>query len=233
MNNQTKINFKISKNDKNNFSIKKNNTIVKTPMGNTLEVPSLELAKSILEEYKLHNKKSYSNLVSPIKITNTAIDKIKLDCESYLINLSESAHKDVVCYFAKNPDDLVNKQNKLWMPLIKYMKEEYNINIVYTSDISGIKQKKKCLIFIKKILTNFNIYELAAIYVLSQLTNSIIIPLALVNGKISVKKAFESSYLEEIYQANLWGKDEEAFIRLNAISLDIKNVKNYYDLASK
>ena len=35
--------------------------------------------------------------------------------------------------------------------------------------------------------------------------------------------------LEELYQISKWGKDEEAFDRLNAIKVDIRNIKKYYD----
>ena len=74
-----------------------------------------------------------------------------------------------------------------------------------------------------------NIFRLSAFYTLSQITKSIIIPLALVNNKISAKKAFENSNLEELYQISKWGKDEEAFNRLNTIKVDIRNIKKYYD----
>ena len=87
--------------------------------------------------------------------------------------------------------------------------------------------------FFKKILKSKNCFELSAIGVLVQLTNSIIISLALVNDKINAKDAYEISNLEEIYQSSLWGKDEEAFTRLKAISIDIKNVKKYFDAINK
>jgi len=100
---------------------------------------------------------------------------------------------------------------------------------LYTTEIFSINQNKESLSKLKAILSKKNNFELSAISVLSQLTSSIIISLALVNDKINVKNAFELSNLEEIYQSTFWGKDEEAFTRLKAISIDIKNVKKYYD----
>ena len=224
----TKMNFNIINNDKNNYFIKINDKVARTPKGNIIELPSLKLSKIILKEYKLYKNKMPSSIISPIRITNTAIDKIKLDYNHYLDQLSFYANNDVICYFSKTPDELVKKQKKLWMPLINFMKEIYNIDIIYTSEIAAIKQSKESLLLIRNILISLNNFQLAAISVLSQLTNSIIIPLVLVNGKITAKKAFELSYLEEIYQSSLWGKDEEAFNRLHGISLDIRNVNKYY-----
>ena len=82
---------------------------------------------------------------------------------------------------------------------------------------------------IKKVIKKYNIYELSALYTLIGITNSLVISLALLESKISYKKAFELSFLEELYQASIWGKDREAFERLNSIKLDIKCVKDYFD----
>ena len=135
----------------------------------------------------------------------------------------------MICYFANSPVELVDLQNKDWLPLINYMKSSYNIELIYTSKLFSINQKPDSLLKLKNILNEINIFKLSAIYTLSQITKSIIISLALVNNKISAKKAFENSNLEELYQISKWGKDEEAFDRLNAIKVDIRNIKKYYD----
>ena len=109
------------------------------------------------------------------------------------------------------------------------MKSSYNIELIYTSKLFSINQKPDSLLKLKNILNEINIFKLSAIYTLSQITKSIIISLALVNNKISAKKAFENSNLEELYQISKWGKDEEAFDRLNTIKVDIRNIKKYYD----
>ena len=109
------------------------------------------------------------------------------------------------------------------------MESSYNIELIYTSKLFSINQKPDSLLKLKNILNEINIFKLSAIYTLSQITKSIIISLALVNNKISAKKAFENSHLEELYQISKWGKDEEAFDRLNAIKVDIRNIKKYYD----
>ncbi len=229
MSNIPKITFKIIKSSKNKYYIQINNKIAKTPQGNLIELPTLKLAKIILKDYQSVKTKKVANIVSPIRLTNTAIDRIVTDNHNYIEKLSLYANNDVVCYFARSPKDLIKKQNKHWLPLIIFMQDFYNINILYTSKISAISQNKDSLSKLKLILSKKNNFELSAIAVLSQLTNSIIISLALVNDKINVKNAFECSNLDEIYQSSFWGKDEEAFTRLKAISTDIKNVKKYYD----
>ena len=229
MTKKPKITFKIINSSENNYCIQINNKMAKTPNGNLIELPTLKLAKIILKDFQSKKSKMPANIVSPIRLTNTAIDKLVTNNYAYIEQLSLYLNSDVVCYFASSPNDLVKKQNKNWLPMIRFMQDVYNINILYTSKISAISQPKDSLAKLKEILKSKNCFELSAIGVLVQLTNSIIISLALVNDKINAKDAYEISNLEEIYQSSFWGKDEEAFTRLKAISIDIKNVKKYFE----
>jgi len=229
MNKTPKISLKIIRSSNNKYYVQINGKTAKTPEGNLMELPTSKLAKILVKNYQSYKTKRNNSIVSPIRLANTAIDMVAKNKNNYIKQLCSYANSDLVCYFASSPEDLVKNQNKSWLPLITFMQDFYNINILYTNEIFSINQTKESLSKLKVILSKKNNFELSAISVLSQLTNSIIISLALVNDKINVKNAFELSNLEEIYQATFWGKDEEAFTRLKAISVDIKNVKKYYD----
>ena len=223
------IKIDIVQSKKGKYLLTINNKSLKTPDGNIIELPSIKLAKILLKDYESSFKSKPLNIVRPIKITNTAIDKIKPNNIFYINEITDNLNNDMICYFANSPVELVDLQNKDWLPLINYMKSSYNIELIYTSKLFSINQKPDSLLKLKNILNEINIFKLSAIYTLSQITKSIIISLALVNNKISAKKAFENSNLEELYQISKWGKDEEAFDRLNAIKVDIRNIKKYYD----
>ena len=223
------IKIDIVQGKKGKYLLNINNKSLKTPDGNIIELPSIKLAKILLKDYESSFKSKPLNIVRPIKITNTAIDKIKPNNIFYINEITDNLNNDMICYFANSPVELVDLQNKEWLPLINYMESSYNIELIYTSKLFSINQKPDSLLKLKNILNEINIFKLSAIYTLSQITKSIIISLALVNNKISAKKAFENSNLEELYQISKWGKDEEAFDRLNAIKVDIRNIKKYYD----
>ena len=223
------IKIDIVQGKKGKYLLNINNKSLKTPDGNIIELPSIKLAKILLKDYEFSFKSKPLNIVRPIKITNTAIDKIKPNNIFYINEITNNLNNDMICYFANSPIELVDLQNKEWFPLINYMESSYNIELIYTSKLFSINQKPDSLLKLKNILNEINIFKLSAIYTLSQITKSIIISLALVNNKISAKKAFENSNLEELYQISKWGKDEEAFDRLNTIKVDIRNIKKYYD----
>ena len=221
--------YKIIKNNNDFYKIVFNNKHIKTPLGNIVKFPSLKIAKIFLKKIIDSNKNKSKTTVSEIKLVYTAIDKIALSKSNYIHNIVMNLQTDLICFFSSEQKSLYLKQRKLWLPLIKWMKDIYKVEIICSSSFKVHIQPKHNMERIKKEIKKYNIYELSALYTLIGITNSLVISLALLESKISYKKAFELSFLEELYQASIWGKDREAFERLNSIKLDIKCVKDYFD----
>ena len=220
-----KINYKIIKKVDNSYEILLNEKKIMTPAGNVLKIPTSNMANIILKDVK---KDKGNKQVSALKITNTAIDQISKNKKEYISNIVNSIHSDTICFFALDQEGLYKEQKKLWMPLIIWMKKFYKLDIKYSSNLKLVQQNKKDIENLTNLINRYNIFELSALITLIKLTNSLVIPLALFESKISANIAFKLSSLEELYQASLWGKDKEAFDRLDSIKLDIKSVKDYF-----
>ena len=220
-----KINYKIIKKVDNSYEILLNKKKIMTPAGNVLKIPTSNMANIILKDVK---KDKGNKQVSALKITNTAIDQISKNKKEYISNIVNSIHSDTICFFALDQEGLYKEQKKLWMPLIIWMKKFYKLDIKYSSNLKLVQQNKKDIENLTNLINRYNIFELSALITLIKLTNSLVIPLALFESKISANIAFKLSSLEELYQASLWGKDKEAFDRLDSIKLDIKSVKDYF-----
>tara|TARA_B100000686_G_scaffold116504_1_gene123830 strand:- start:17937 stop:18641 length:705 start_codon:yes stop_codon:yes gene_type:complete len=221
--------YKIIKNNNDFYKIVFNNKYFKTPLGNVIKFPSLKIAKIFLKKIKSSDKNQSQTTVSEIKLVYMAIDKIALSKSNYINNIAMNIQTDVICFFSSEQKSLYLKQKKLWLPLIQWMKDMYKVQILYSSTFKVHIQTKNNIERLKKIIKKYNIYELSALHTLIGITNSFVISLALLESKISYKKAFELSFLEELYQSSIWGEDEEALERLNSIKLDIKLVKDYFD----
>jgi len=232
MDNEIVNRYKIIKNNNGFYKIGFNKKYIKTPLGKVVKFPSLKIAKIFLKNIKSFNKNKFNSSVSEIKLVYTAIDKISLSKNNYVNTIVSKIKTDVICFFSLEQKSLYLKQKKLWLPLIKWMKDVHKVEILYTSTLKGPIQTKNDIKRLKNIIKKFNIYELSALHALIGVTNSFVISLALLESKINYKKAFELSFLEELYQSSVWGKDEEAFKRLDSIKLDIKCVKDYFDAVS-
>ena len=210
-----------------NFLIERNNKFLKTPDGNLISIPYKKIVQLILTEL---NKKTTSNdSVTYIKITNSAIDKIIKDKDSFINKIASQIHSDTICYFSKTPESLLQLQIDSWKPLLKWIKKTYSVELNYSYSFEPLIQNKNNIQIIKEILVGCDVFKLSGISTLCQLTGSLVISLALCDSRLTYEEAFRASQLEESYQLSRWGKDSEASNRRKAISADIYKASNYLD----
>ena len=210
-----------------NFLIERNNKFLKTPDGNLISIPYKKIVQLILTEL---NKKTTSNdSVTYIKITNSAIDKIIKDKDSFVNQIASQIHRDTICYFSKTPKSLFQLQIDSWKPLLKWIKKTYSVELNYSHSFEPLIQHKNNVQIIKEILVGCDVFKLSGISTLCQLTGSLVISLALCDSRLTYEEAFRASQLEESYQLSRWGKDSEASNRRKAISADIYKASNYLD----
>ena len=67
----------------------------------------------------------------------------------------------------------------------------------------------------------------------ASLLRSILLALALVKGRLSTDDAFEAAFVEEIWQAKIWGIDEEAEKRRQAIHSELKEIEKFLQVNGK
>ena len=84
------IKIDIVQSKKGKYLLTINNKSLKTPDGNIIELPSMKLAKILLKDYESSFKSKPLNIVRPIKITNTAIDKIKPNNIFYINEITDN-----------------------------------------------------------------------------------------------------------------------------------------------
>lgn len=208
-----------------NFLIEKNNKFLKTPDGNLISIPYKKIVQLILTE--LNKKTTLNGSVTYLKITNSAIDKIIKDKDSFINKIASQIHSDTICYFSKTPKSLLQLQIDSWKPLLKWIKKTYSVELNYSYSFEPLIQNKNNVQIIKEILVGCDIFKLSGISTLCQLTGSLVISLALCDSRLTCEEAFRASQLEESYQLSRWGKDSEASNRREAISADIHKASNY------
>ena len=210
-----------------NFLIEKNNKFLKTPGGNLISIPYKKIVQLILTE--LNKKTTLNESVTYFKITNSAIDKIIKDKDSFINKIASLIHSDTICYFSKTPKSLLQLQIDSWKPLLKWIKKTYSVELNYSYSFEPLIQNKNNIHIIKEILVGCDVFKLSGISALCQLTGSLVISLALCDSRLTYEEAFRASQLEESYQLSRWGKDSEASNRRKAISADIYKASNYLD----
>ena len=124
-------------------------------------------------------------------------------------DLLRFAVTDVLLFWNDNPE-LVERQNKFWFPVLRWIGQELNIQLKTSTSIDVPDQEEKFGVALKRYLEKFSDKELIAFYKAALDMRSVMLAAALVKGKIDAEQAFQAAYLEELWQAEKWGKVEDA-----------------------
>jgi chaperone required for assembly of F1-ATPase len=212
------------------YAVELDGQLVLTPGGKPQTVASKALVEAIAAEWCAQGKKVIPATMPLTGYVNTAIDRIGNNREVIFKNVLNFAGTDLLCYRCEEPEDLATRQNEYWQPLLDWAADSMGVELEVTHSILPLRQPIKAIEALVHKLQKMNDMEIAGIASLAAACGSLIIALALADGKIDPAHAFDCSQLDQIYQNERWGVDEEAKSRQKNIKNDIASAALFLSL---
>lgn len=192
------------------FAVRLDGRGVRTPRGGRLALPSRALAEQVAEEWAGQGETLEIAGMHATRLANTAIESIPGAREKTAEVVASYAGSDLLCYFAEEPAALVERQREQWEPVLARIEAEARLSFVRAAGIVHQAQPDETLAEVKAIALRLDDFGLAGLAFGAALFGSAILAIALQRGWITGMQAFELSALDEIWQAEKWGVDEEA-----------------------
>lgn len=185
---------------------------LKTPGEAFVDLPTSVLAEAVAREWRGLEKDSKIDPkhVPLTRFANTAIDKVVPQFEAVADMLSGYGETDLICYFAAQPDALIERQTKAWRPLLDWFAKTHGVDLQTTHGVMPVQQSPEVRTVCKACLQRYSSFELAALHDLITLSGSFVIGLAVAEGVLSVEGAWQAARIDEDWQIEEWGKDDEA-----------------------
>ena len=183
---------------------------VKTPAKTSLVVPTVELARAIADEWDAQEGTIDPTTMPFTRSANAAIDKVTHQFDEVVNLLAEYGETDLLCYRADAPVELSERQSEAWDPLLGWAKDTFEADLSPATGVMFVEQPAQSLNNLKMALLDQSAFQLTATYDLISISGSLILGLAVCKGKISAQEAWEFSRIDEIWQIEQWGDDEEA-----------------------
>ncbi|EJF86079.1 ATP12 family chaperone protein [Bartonella rattimassiliensis] len=196
------------------FTILLDERPVKTPARRHFHVPTEAFAELVVKEFE-----SQKQVVDPAKmpmtrLVNTVIDGIADDMQVIFEDLLRFVACDMVFYRAQTPKELVQKQSKQWDPLLDWAEEKLGARFYVTEGLMHIEQSPEAIHAVSNYLRKVKSpYMLAALHMMTTLTGSALIALAVAAGNIDVDHAWSIAHLDEDWMMEQWGIDKEIIVR--------------------
>ena len=185
---------------------------IKTPKRAELVMPWRGLADAIAEEWKGQGEKLDPDGMFLTKCANSAID-YTAQHETAVVEGIVAYANDLLCYRAAEPADLVALENEVWDPLLAWFEERYGVKLRTGATVAPIRQEEEVLARLRAALAGLGPFALTALHGAATLCGSLVLALALFEGRLTAGEAFAASRLHEDYQAEKWGRDAYAETR--------------------
>lgn len=183
---------------------------VRTPAKAELVVPTEAFAEAIRAEWDAVEEVIDPTRMPYTRTANAAIDKVAVQHAEVADMIADYAGTDLLCYRADTPKELRARQDASWDPLLEWARSRYGANLTVTSGVMHLAQEEEALRPLRDRVHQSSPYELAALHDLVSLSGSLVIGLALTEQVQTPDALWEVSRLDETWQEEQWGKDEEA-----------------------
>jgi len=183
---------------------------LKTPAKADLVVPSRPLGDAIAAEWDALEDQIDPQKLPFTKLANAAIDNMAEKAGLVVEALTAYAETDLLCYRADSPEGLVARQSQSWDPILDWIRDHHEIFFVSTVGIMPVEQPKKTIEKFEDWLKEMDKFELMAAHDLIMMSGSIVLARAVIEGHLSANEAWEISTVDDLWQEEVWGVDEDA-----------------------
>jgi chaperone required for assembly of F1-ATPase len=180
---------------------------LRTPARAALAVPTRALAEAIAAEWNAQGEEIQPRTMPLTGLSNAAIDRVAPDLIPFADGLSVFAENELLAYRAEHPPVLVAHQAAHWDPWLAWARARYDVDFTLVAGIIHLAQPPATLARLGAAYRGFDAFHLAALNPVVTISGSAVIGLAVAQGAMDADEAWTIGHLDELWQAEQWGKD--------------------------
>ncbi len=206
---------------------------IRTPAGNALAAPTQALAQILAEEWTVQGDHVVLPDMPATRLAHTVMDHIAGARAATAAEIARYAGDDMLCYFAEGPEKLVARQTREWGPVLDWAERDLGLSLARTAGIIHQAQPEETLKAVEALAQALDDFALAALAQATGLFGSAVLALAAARGRLTALEAFNLSRLDEAFQQELWGTDEEAAIRTARMRTEVVMLGRWFEALSR
>jgi chaperone required for assembly of F1-ATPase len=209
--------------------------VAKTPAANDLALPTLAAARALAAEWAAVGETIDPALMPWTRIVNSAIDGVAGRLASAAEEIAKYAGSDLVCYRASEPEALAHAQAAAWDPVLASAREKLGARFICTEGVVFIEQPEAALAAVKETIARVADsslsahFALAALHVMTTLTGSALLALAVAHGELTAIEAWRAAHVDEDFEMQAWGEDVELLRRRARQWQEMEAAANLYE----
>jgi chaperone required for assembly of F1-ATPase len=209
------------------FAVNLDGKPVRTPARAILTLPTEQAAQLVAAEFAAQKDHIDPTSMPVTRLVNTAIDGVAQDTQAVLEDVLRFSSSDLLCYRADGPEKLVERQAEAWDPVIDWARSALGARFVLAEGVVHVEQPREAIGAIGiHLKMRDDPLRLAAIHLMTNLTGSALLALAVEAGELDAEAAWAAAHVDEDWNAEHWGEDFEAAQRRKLRKTDMLAAAN-------
>ena len=203
------------------FAITLDGKPVRTPSGRPLVAPHREIADAISAEWDAQQETIDPRTMPLTRLANSVIDAVVDRVEAVTDDVAKYFGSDLLFYRAGHPEALVAREAAHWDPIVFWAADVLGAHFILAEGIMHVRQPDSAIAAARAALPT-DPWSIAALHVVTTLTGSALLALALMRGVIDQGQAWAAAHVDEDWNIERWGEDEEVAARRAARLVDFR-----------
>ena len=200
-----------------NFPVLLDGRPVRTPARNALAAPERTLAEALAAEWDAQKDKVDPAVMPLTRLANSIIDGVAPKPAPVADEIKQYLGTDLLFYRAGEPAGLVASQREHWDPIVDWARDAFGARFVLTEGVMHVAQPSAAVASAAALIPGGasmkDAWRLGALSVVTTLTGSALLALALAANRLTVDGAWTAAHVDEDWNMSLWGRDEVILAR--------------------
>ncbi len=184
---------------------------VKTPGRADIALPGHAVAAMLAAEFSAQAETINPATMPVYRLVNTALDGVATDMAAVADDIIRYFGSDLLCYRADGPEGLVERQRNVWDPILGWLEARISARFILAEGVMHVDQPERTIAAAGAMVRAVaDPLQLAGLHMMTTLTGSAIIALAVMEGAITPEAAWVAAHVDENWNIERWGEDAEA-----------------------
>jgi chaperone required for assembly of F1-ATPase len=203
------------------FAVTLDGKPIRTPSGRIVTVPVREIADQMAAEWEAQ-REIIDPLSMPLtRFANSVVEAVGDRAELVRDDIAKYLQSDLLFYRAGHPEALVAREAAHWDGVLFWAADELGAHFILAEGIVHVRQPEQAVEAARAALPS-DPWSIAALHVVTTLTGSALLALALFHRVRDPDSVWAAAHVDEDWNADTWGVDEEVAARRAARLVDFR-----------
>ena len=207
--------------DTSGFAIVLDGKPIRTPSGKKVAAPSRAIAEAIAAEWN-----AQADMINPLsmpltRFANSVVEGVIDRIDPVADDVAKYLGTDLLFYRAGHPEALVAREAEHWDPILFWAADTLGAHFILAEGIVHVAQPDTAIKAARDAFPD-DPWSVAALHVVTTLTGSALLALALIHGVRDAEQIWAAAHVDEDWNIEKWGIDEEVAARRAARLVDFR-----------